>query len=120
MDFHSRSLIFTAYVTGALVVYTVLNGWAVTKCLISLSRYLAPTPLFSGRSNVPKPWALNTYSSFTSHLSYDCPNCEPEGSRNHAVLSSLQAVLLNVVKAASEQEPRRTEQCMCFMMLWQQ
>ena len=47
LDIHSRSLVFTAY-TAALVVYTVLNGWADTTCLSSLSTHLAPTPLFSG------------------------------------------------------------------------
>ena len=47
------SLIF-----AALVVYTVLNGWADTTCLSSLSTHLAPTPLFSGVLLSPNPGRL--------------------------------------------------------------
>ena len=51
--------------TAVLVDYTVLNGWADTTCLSSLSTHLAPTPV-QRRSNVPKPWTLNTYSTVVS------------------------------------------------------
>ena len=41
-----------------LVVYTVLNGWADTTCLSSLSTHLVPTPLFSGVLLSPNPGLL--------------------------------------------------------------
>ena len=65
--------------TQRLFVYTVLNGWADTTCLSSLSTHLAPIPLFP---IVPKPWALNTYMQNVVHRSNDSYHYECQ--RRHA------------------------------------